>query len=76
MIAKVESTQNGDHEADGSPSLQVCVIREDGVDPDDEEAIFLVDHAWTYTLDTAKDMLRQSAGSGSDSDGEKNPKAC
>lgn len=39
------------------PVWTVCVTKEDGISADDPEAVYLIDHAWTFRVDQARSQL-------------------
>ncbi|XP_055696873.1 tubulin--tyrosine ligase-like protein 12 [Phlebotomus papatasi] len=44
---------------DDDPVWTVVVSKEGGIEENDGDAIFLVDHAWTFRMDSAKKQLEQ-----------------
>lgn len=51
-----------DEVTEEDPISTVVVHREDGVLKDDSQHIYIVDHAWTFRLDTVRAQLRQIPG--------------
>ncbi|KAG4081150.1 hypothetical protein HA402_014598 [Bradysia odoriphaga] len=51
-----------DNITEEDPITTVVVHKEDGVRKDDPQHIYIVDHAWTFRLDTVRAQLRQIPG--------------
>ncbi|XP_037044332.1 tubulin--tyrosine ligase-like protein 12 [Bradysia coprophila] len=51
-----------DNRTEEDPITTVVVHKEDGVRKDDPQHIYIVDHAWTFRLDTVRSQLRQIPG--------------
>lgn len=51
-----------DEREDDDPLWTLVVSKEDGIKTDDATAIYIVDHAWTFRLNTARAQLRQVPG--------------
>ncbi|XP_066991649.1 tubulin--tyrosine ligase-like protein 12 isoform X2 [Anabrus simplex] len=60
-ILKIE--YDGEYE-DSVPQNKVVVSCEGGVKKDDPKHIYLIDHAWTFSVDKARDHLREIPGLG------------
>lgn len=51
-----------DEREDEDPLWTLVVSKEDGFRPDDASAIYIIDHAWTFRLNTARAQLNQVPG--------------
>lgn len=49
----------GSHREETSPTLTARVCKADGIKADEEAEIYLVDHAWTFRWNQAREVLLQ-----------------
>uniref|UniRef100_A0A1A7YT33 Tubulin tyrosine ligase-like family, member 12 n=1 Tax=Iconisemion striatum TaxID=60296 RepID=A0A1A7YT33_9TELE len=67
MHVQLEEEEDGEHEEEerknpGVVRSKVVVTRETGLRVSDHNSIFLVDHAWTYRVEHARQQLEQIPG--------------
>ncbi|XP_013785928.1 tubulin--tyrosine ligase-like protein 12 isoform X1 [Limulus polyphemus] len=56
------NTKNENTDRCHLPLWKVIVIRKEGVDPQDPQHIYLIDHAWTYSISVAHQHLAEIPG--------------